>query len=444
MQKKTTLTRREFLGKTSIGLAAAGAIPRSFAVSGSPNTLAVQGGTPVRTAAFPTWPQTTEAVEQNILKSLRNHRWCTTDGEFIPKFEKAWAGKVGSRGCVMTPCGTHALQMALELLGVGPGDEVILSPYTYIATADAVMMGYSLPVFADSDPKTFQIDPDDIEHRITEHTRAIMPVHIFGAPSNLDKVLAIGEKHNIPVIEDACQAHHAEWKGKKVGTLGRIGCFSFQETKCLPGGEAGALVSDDDELIEKAFMFRNFGSDPKSHQYATRGFKYRISDFAAAVLMGQLERYEELCAKREGHAAYLIAELKRIPGYRVQENYPQSTRQNHYCFGVRCDQDHFKGLPQHKVASALAAEGVMAGAGYSPLNKQPFIEQSLNSRGFRAVYSQERLDKCLRENSHLPKNDQLCATAFYLQQNVLLGEKSDVDDVLEAFDKVQKNASVLS
>jgi dTDP-4-amino-4,6-dideoxygalactose transaminase len=160
--------------------------------------------------------------------------------------------------------------------------------------------------------------------------------------------------------------------------------------------------------------------------------------------MGQLERYEELCAKREGHAAYLIAELKRIPGYRVQENYPQSTRQNHYCFGVRCDQDHFKGLPQHKVASALAAEGVMAGAGYSPLNKQPFLEQSLNSRGFRAVFSRERLDKCLRENSHLPKNDQLCATAFYLQQNVLLGEKSDVDDVLEAFDKVQKNASVLS
>ena len=185
------------------------------------------------------------------------------DGEFIPKFEKAWAGKVGTRGCVMTPCGTHALQMALELLEVGPGDEVILSPYTYIATVDAVMMGYSLPVFADSDPKTFQIDPDDIEHRITEHTRAIMPVHIYGAPSNLDKILAIGKKHNIPVIEDACQAHHAEWKGKKVGTFGRIGCFSFQETKVLPGGEAGALVSDDEELIEKAYMFRNFGGDPK-------------------------------------------------------------------------------------------------------------------------------------------------------------------------------------
>jgi dTDP-4-amino-4,6-dideoxygalactose transaminase len=203
-------------------------------------------------------------------------------------------------------------------------------------------------------------------------------------------------------------------------------------------------VSDDEELIEKAYMFRNFGADPKTHQYVTRGFKYRISDFAAAVLMGELERYQELCAKREAHAAYLIEELKRIPGFAVQENYPQSTRQNHYCFGVRCDTDHFKGLPQDKVANALAAEGILAGAGYSPLNKQPFIERSLNSRGFRAVCSRERLEKCLRDNSHLPKNDQLCATAFYLEQNVLLGEKSDVDDVLTAFDKVQKNAGVLA
>ena len=125
--------------------------------------------------------------------------------------------------------------MALELLEVGPGDEVILSPYTYIATPDAVIKSYSLPVFADSDSKTFQIDADDIEHRITAHTRAIMPVHIYGAPANLDKVLAIGKKHNIPVIEDACQAHHAEWKGKKVGNLGRMAFSASRKTNAFPG-----------------------------------------------------------------------------------------------------------------------------------------------------------------------------------------------------------------
>jgi dTDP-4-amino-4,6-dideoxygalactose transaminase len=270
-----------------------------------------------------------------------------------------------------------------------------------------------------------------------------MPVHIYGAPAHLDKILAIGKKHNIPVIEDACQAHHVEWKGKHVGTFGTMGCFSFQESKVLPGGEAGALISDDDELIAQAYMFRNFGSDPKTHHYAIRGFKYRISDFAAAVLMGELERYEELCAKREKHALYLRAELRKIPGFAVQEHYPESTRQNHYCFGVRYDQEHFKGLPREKVVKALSAEGIPAEAGYAPLNKEPFLERSLNSRGFRAVFSPERLDQYRREN-HLPKNDQLCVTAFLLEQNMLLGEKGDVDDVLEAFDKVQKNASVLA
>ena len=443
MHKKMILSRREFLERTSAGLAAAGAVPRGFAVSGNPKALALHGGTPVRSAPFPGWPQTTEIEEQNILKSLRNHRWCTTDGEFIPKFEKAWAAKVGSRGCVITPCGTHALQMALEVLGVGPGDEVITSPYTYIATVDAIMMGYSLPVFADSDLKTFQLDPDDIEHRITERTRAIMPVHIYGAPANLDKVLAIGRKHNIPVIEDACQAHQAEWKGKKVGTWGTLGCFSFQETKVLPGGEAGALVSDSDDLIAKAYMFRNFGSDPQTHHYEVRGFKYRISDFAAAVLVGELERYEELCAKREAHAAYLHTELKKIPGFLTQENYPQSTRQNHYCFGMRYDPEHFKNVSREKVVAALRAEGIMANAGYAPLNKEPFLERSLNSRGFQAVFSSERLEKYGREN-HLPQNDRLCASAFYLEQNMLIGEKSDVDDVLDAFNKVHMNASALS
>lgn len=443
MQKRTTLSRREFLGKTSVGLAAAGAAPRGFAISGDTKALALHGGTPVRSTPFPAWPQTREADEQNILKSLRNHRWCTMDGEFIPQFEKAWAGKVGSRGCVITPCGTHALQMALELLGVGPGDEVITSPYTYIATVDAIMMGYSLPVFADSDPLTFQLDPDDIEHRITEHTRAIMPVHIYGAPSHLDKVLAIGKKHNIPVIEDACQAHHAEWKGKKVGSWGTLGCFSFQETKVLPGGEAGALVSDNDDLIAQAYMFRNFGGDPKTHRYMTRGFKYRISDFAAALLMAQLERYEELCAKREKHALYLQAELKKIPGFATQENYPESTRQNHYCFGMRFDPEHFRNVPRAKVLSALKAEGMIAGAGYNPLNKEPFLERSLSSRGFQAVFSPERLEKYRRENQ-LPRNDELCATAFYLEQNMLLGEKKDVDDVVEAFNKVQLNANALA
>ena len=163
----------------------------------------------------------------------------------------------------------------------------------------------------------------------------------------------------------------------------------------------------------------------------------------AAVLMAQLERYEELCAKREKHALYLRAEMRNVPGFMVQEHYPESTRQNHYCFGVRFDPEHFKNAPRANVVAALRAEGIMAGAGYAPLNKEPFLERSFNSRGFQALFSPERLEKYRREN-HLPGNDQLCATAFLLEQNMLLGEKRDVDDVLEAFNKVQMNAGNLA
>lgn len=440
---KRDLTRREFLAKTSTSLAAASAVPLGVAVAASADVPALEGGAPVRTKPFPSWPATNELDEANILKALRNHRWCTYDGEFIPKFEKAWAEKLGARGAVMTPCGTHALHTALEVLDIGPGDEVLVSPYTYIATIDAILMTYALPVFVDSDPATFQMDPDDIERRITEHTRAILPVHIYGAPANLDRILAIAAKHNLPVIEDACQSHLAEWRGKRLGTLGTVGCFSFQETKILPGGEAGAMVSNRADLIERAFIFRDFGRDPKQHdRYVVRGTKYRISDFAAAVLMAQITRFEEVCARREKNAAYLKEEIGKVAGITPQQHYPESTRQTYYCFGLRYNKDQFHGLERAKLLRALAAEGIPAGDGYSALNRDPFIENTLNSRGYRAIYSKERLDR-YRAQNHCPKNDELCATAFSLPHEVLLGTRQDVDDVVAAFAKIQKNSATL-
>lgn len=437
------LSRREFLGKTALGLGVASSGIAYACKSGNPNALALKGGTPVRTKPFPSWPQTAEVDEKNILKSLRNHRWCTFDGEFIPRFEKAWAQQVGSGGCVMTPCGTHALHTAVTLLDISPGDEVIVSPYTYIATIDVILLNYALPVFADSDLRTFQVDPDDIEHRITERTRALLPVHIFGGPAHMDKILAIARKHNLPVIEDACQAHTAEWHGKRVGTLGTVGCFSFQESKVLPGGEAGALVSDNKDLIAKAYSFRDFGRDLKHPaHYKIRGTKYRISDFAAAVLMAQLTRFDDLCAKREKHAAYLSAELKKIPGIMPQEHYPESTRQTYYEFGLRYDKRHFSGLSREQFVKAMRAEGIPVGIVYYPLNKDPFIEDALNSRGYRRVFSKQRLDR-YREQNRLPRNDELCATSLVMGQEVLIGTQQDVNDVLEAFHKVSKNAAAL-
>jgi dTDP-4-amino-4,6-dideoxygalactose transaminase len=435
------VTGREFPEK-SVGHGAAGA-PRLARAEANPNALALHGGTPVRSRPFPGWPYTDDVDERYILKSLNNRRWCQHDGEFIPEFEHTWKERVGSRGCVMTPCGTHALHMSLELLGVGPGDEVIVSPFTFVATIDVILLCYALPIFADTDLRTFQIDPDDIEHRITEHTRAILPVHIYGSAANMDKVLAIASKHSLPVVEDACQAHMSEWRGKKLGTLGTTGCFSFQQKKNLPGGEAGAMVSDDDDLIRRGYMFRDVGRPERGNsRYAIRGTTYCPSDFAAAVLMAQLEHFDEFCRRRETHGAYLREELKKIPGIAPQEHYAECTRSNYHVFGLRYDHSHFHGVARDKIVGALRAEGIPISIVYPPLNKMPYLEHNLSSRGFRTVFSEERLDKYRRQN-HLPKNDELCSTGLWIPQEALLAEKSDVDNILEAIHKVQRNASRL-
>jgi len=438
-----TLTRRAFIGTTAAGVAGTTIGIPGAGIGSSPDALALKGGTPVRSASFPGWPQTAELDEQNILKSLRNHRWCTFSGEFIPKFEKAWAEIVGTKGCVITPCGTHALNLSLNILDIGPGDEVITSPYSYIATFDSILMCYALPVYADVDLHTFQINPDDIEHRINENTKAIMPVHIYGAAAHMDKINAIGKKHNIPVIEDACQGPLVEWRGKRVGGLSAIGSFSFQESKILPGGEAGAVVSDDMDLIQKAYMFRDFGRDPKDgSNYVIRGTKYRISDFAPAVLMAQLTRFEKISETREKNAHYLTERLKEIPGITPQAHYPESTRSTCYVYGMRYESEYFDGLPKEKFIKAVQAEGIPLGGGYRPQNKMEFMKSSLESRGFQKVFSRERIENFWAKNE-CPNNDLLCAQALTLPQNVLLTGTKDVDDVVEAIIKVKKNSAAI-
>ena len=457
--KTKALTRRDFLGKTSAGLAAARVIAGKSpaltarpaanaapAVGANPDALALHGGTPVRSKPFPTWPQAFEIDEEYVLKAIRNHRWCSYDGEFTPKFEKAFARAMGSTGCVMTTGGTHTINMSLELLGIGPGDEVLISPWTAVATACAVFMTYALPVFVDTELDSFYMDPEDIEHRVNENTRAIIPVHIFGGVSHMDKILAIGNKLNIPVIEDACQAHGAEWKGKKAGTMGVMGCFSFNQSKLMPGGEGGALLSDRQDLLDKARMYRNFGMDPKDRRpntSAIRATKYRISDLVPALLLAQLTRLEENCHIRQQNALYLTEQLtKNVPGIYPQKRYPETTCQNYWWYGFRYDSKYFHGASREKFARAVAAEGVHVSDYSVAINREPYIEANLSSRGFQRIYSKERLDR-YREQNKCPHNDEVVATNLGFGHQLLSGPRKDVNDIVEAFAKVQKHSAEL-
>lgn len=257
--KNSDLSRRLFLKRTSVGaagLALASSSDFSLLLARSkqdPGKLALLGGSPVRPKGSilgVKWP----VIEKSDLdlyvyvEAFNDKAWSeysNREEEFGIQFNEEFAKYMGVNYCAVTNAGTQALEAAQRAFDIGPGDEVITETNTFVATAQSTFNLFALPIFVDSDPETFMIDPDLIEERITPNTKAIMPVHIGGAVADMDKILAIAKKYNLPVIEDCCQAHLSEWRNKKVGSLGDLGCFSFQQSKSLPAGEGGAVIGDD-------------------------------------------------------------------------------------------------------------------------------------------------------------------------------------------------------
>jgi len=224
--------------------------------------LAIEGGTPVLTRKdYRNWPMVGPDERQLVNEVLDAGIFAGRTAPQVAALEKEWAAYVGSKRCLTTCSGTAALHMALAATGVGPGDEVITSAFTFLASASCALHQNAIPVFVDIDPRTYCMDPDLLEAAITERTRAVIPVHIQGLPADLDPILQIARRHGLRVIEDACQAHGAVYKGRKVGTFGDVGTFSLNNYKNLCGGEGGFFVTDSDELLEKGTLIRCFGDE---------------------------------------------------------------------------------------------------------------------------------------------------------------------------------------
>ena len=260
---KPELSRRHFVRNTAATSAALTWLSGRFgsnsfgAEAGTPAAL---GGKPAHSGGWPKWPEWREAWEGDVLKVLRSGRWCRAGGGGeVPVFEEAWAKLLGAKRALGTASGTTSLITALHVVGVDAGDEVITSPFTFSATYNAVFAVKALPVFADTNPESLTMCPKSIESRITERTKAILPVHIYGMPCDMDAINAIAKKHNLAVVEDSCQAWMAEYKGRKCGTLGDLGCFSFQNSKHIPAGEGGAVTGMSDELLDRCHSFHNCG-----------------------------------------------------------------------------------------------------------------------------------------------------------------------------------------
>jgi dTDP-4-amino-4,6-dideoxygalactose transaminase len=443
------LTRRKFLAATTGTIAAVASSRVSvFANAGKEaGKLAINGGKPVRAKAWPAWPQWDKSAEEPVLSILRSGNWYRGQGNTVTQFEKAYAELLGAKRCVCTVNGTNALLTALHALDVGVGDEVIVSPYTFIATYNVVIGSCALPVFADTDPETFQINPDKIEERITDRTVAILPVHILGLPANMDKIMAIAKKHNLVVIEDACQAWMAEWRGKKLGTIGNLGCFSFQNSKHLPIGEGGAVLGNDEELMDRVMSFHNcgrpYGSVKRTSGYPIIGTNRRMTEYQAAVGLSQIKRLEKDTALRNENAQYLTSRIKDIPGIIPYKLYEGVTRAAYHLYPFRYKKEHFNNAPRNKFLAALSAEGIPCSGGYGPQYRDGLIEDALNSKNFKRSFPKERLDK-YRQELNYPDNDQLCEEAVWISQNMLLGSKSDTGDIADAIQKIYENRDKLA
>jgi dTDP-4-amino-4,6-dideoxygalactose transaminase len=449
--KKTRLSRRRFLGSVVAGTAAmrarrAGAAPPAApapSLSTSNGQPALLGGQPVRTAPFPAWPVADTSEEKALADVLRSGEWFRVGGKYVDRFEAEYARLTGSPHCLATANGTSALVLSLQALGVGPGDEVIVPPYTFVATVNAVLLMHALPVFVDTDPETFQIDARKVEAAITERTRAIVPVHLGGSAADLDTILAVAGRRGVPVIEDACQAHLGEWRGKKLGTWGRTGCFSFQASKNLNSGEGGAILTADQALLEACYELHNNsrgrGQRGADFSYQGPGSNLRMTEFQGALLLAQMARLDAQAKRRDENAAYLTGLLNDIPGFRPARLHAGCTRNAYHIYMSRYDAAAFAGLPRAAFLKALRAEGIPVSPGYSPLNREPFLEKTFASRGWARIYTKEDLASW-RARNQCPENDRLCGEAVWMGQTTLLGSRTDMDQIAEAVRKVQKHA----
>jgi dTDP-4-amino-4,6-dideoxygalactose transaminase len=357
----------------------------------------------------------------------------------VEVFEERFARAHGARYAVAVTSGTAALEIALRAAGIQPGDEVITTPYTFIATSSSIMNQLAVPVYTDIDPHSYNLDAGHIERLITERTRAILPVHFSGNLCDMAQIMAVAEKHGLVVIEDAAHAHGVELEGSQyAGTLGDMGCFSFQASKNLATGEGGMLLTDNERHYASAFSLHHLGRLPGEvwYKHFHQGWNYRMNEFTAAIGLVQLDRLFAQNARRMENARYLTAALAEMPGITPCRNHPGLTKHSHHLQMLRYDADAAGGVPREDVIAALIAEGIPCLAGYTfPNYANPFM----NCEETRARYAAAgiTLPDYAAYAERCPNCERACyREAVWLEHRLLLGDRRDMDDIIAAFAKV--------
>jgi dTDP-4-amino-4,6-dideoxygalactose transaminase len=397
----------------------------------APPRLALRGGEPVRTHPWPSWPVWDEEDAQAVADVVRSGKWFAGNGTKNAEFAEYYARLHQARYAVPCCNGTQALELAIRAAGVQAGDEVITTPYTFIATASSLVQINAVPVFADVDPRTFNLDPAAAESAITERTRAISVVHVAGCPADMDAYTDLARRRGLILIEDAAQGHLAEWNGRRVGAIGTAGTFSFQASKNLNAGEGGVVLTDHPEVFEATWSLANCGRVREGGWYEHRALSgnYRMTEFQAALLLSQARRLEEQTRRRNENALYLAEQLAEIEGIRPLARDARVTQHAYHLFVFRYDDSRFGGLSRDDFLAALRAEGVPCSPGYSPLYRSPAFKIDTKTHPFPASVDYGAL--------HLPEVEKGCAEAVWLGQSVLLAGQKDMDDIVAAVRKIQ-------
>jgi perosamine synthetase len=412
--------------------------------------LAIAGGKPVLARNdYKNWPIIGKDERKYINQVLDSGIVAGGTAPQVKALEQEWAAYTGAKHCLTTCSGTAALHMALAALGVGPGDEVITSAFTFLASASCALHQNAIPVFVDIDPRTYTMDPSKLEAAITERTKVIIPVHIQGLPADMDPVLEIARRHKLAVLEDACQAHGALYKGKKVGTLGDIGCFSLNNFKNLCGGEGGLFVTDNETFKEKGVLIRCFGdevdevSKRRVYNASILGYMYRNQELPAALTRAQLLHLDEYNRARIANAQYLSRELATIPGVippycppdRTHVYFMYNVRFDPLAAGVQCEPRRFR----IAVEKALFKEGVLAGQWQTlPVPAQDLFQSRLGygGTGYPWTINEAKGVRYDYDPARFPEAQKLCDSYTIVHGVHAPNDRKLMDKITAAFRKV--------
>lgn len=406
--------------------------------------LALLGGDQAAAELRPTaWPAVTDEDVQAVTEALQSGRWCRIyPGSRVEAFENAFAAFQEAEHAVAVCNGTAALELALQAAGVRPGDEVLVPAVTFIASASAITRVGAIPVFVDSDPERVTISPQAMERAITARTTAVVAVHYGGYPVDLDAVLAVTRTHGLALIEDCAHAQGTEWRGKRVGAIGTAGGFSFQESKALPGGEGGIVLTNDSGVAERARLLHNIGRvvGKPGYEHHVLASNYRMPELQGALLLSLLRRYPEQMRARQDAGRVLTSGLADIEGIEPLPADPRVTSRGYYFYVMRYQPEAFPGIPRDRFQQALAAEGVFCGTGYGmPLYRQP----AFAAENLEPLYARGAV---LPDYSHmrLPAAERFCyEEQITLPQTVLLGGRRAGEIILDAIAKVVANIDEL-